>query len=131
MKRWLPLLAVALLLAGVGYRVHRVRKAAAARRINACIINIRELGTAQNWYAIDNDGFPTPDLQKLIPIHYTKARELPQCGGQGYQVEVAGLSYTLYCRAGHLDYPLEPHYPYCSTATNSVIVFPREKKAVR
>ena len=117
MKRLLPLLLV-LLVAIVAQRWWHARRASAAQKIRQCTAHLRAIGTAMNWYAIDNDGFPPTDLHKLVPIYI---KELPDCSGHPYKPEVVAKSYTLTCQRGHSDYPLPEGYPYCSTARGLVI----------
>ncbi|MBT9585442.1 hypothetical protein IV102_19020 [bacterium] len=118
MKRVWLILPLALLLGVAGQRIYHARKAAAAARIRQCNLNLRLLGTAMKWYAIDNDGFPPATLKQLVPI-YTK--NVPDCDCQTYQCEVVAKSYTLTCQSGHGDYPLPPHYPYASSVRGLVV----------
>ena len=118
MKRVWLILLLALLLGVAGQRLYHARKSAAAARIRQCNNHLRLLGTAMNWYAVDNDGYPPPTLKQLVPIY---AKNVPDCGSQPYQCQVAAKSYTLSCQGGHGDYPLPPYYPYASSARGLVV----------
>ena len=106
------LLLVLVVLLGLGRLAYKLWQHHEEPRAKQCVGDERILTTALNWYAVDNDGFPPPRPQILIPI-YIKA--LPECQGVAYDYEVVGTQYTVSCHSGHAAFRMPPGYPRMAT----------------
>lgn len=66
--------------------------------LTACKCNLKNIATALEMYATDNNGYYPPDLKKLTPDYLEK---LPQCPVKGanyvYEVSKKKDSFIIYC----------------------------------
>lgn len=78
--------------------VDSYKKTASKSILTACKCNLKNIGTALEMYATDNNGYYPPDLKKLNPLYL---EQFPQCPVKGmnyvYEVSKDRKSYILYC----------------------------------
>ncbi|MCE1248576.1 MAG: hypothetical protein LWY06_18210 [Firmicutes bacterium] len=81
-----------------------------------CSSNEKNIGTALEMYAVDNDGHYPKNLKKLTPDYLVK---IPECQAAGkdtystsYKVSYKPDAYTFYCSgSNHSSAGLKPNFP--------------------
>ena len=86
-------------------------------QLTGCQANLKNISTALQLYANDNEDYYPDQLAKLTPDYL---KEIPSCPSaaedtytDGYDLEADQRSYTVYCKGHfHKDLGLEENEPY-------------------
>jgi len=110
------LIAIALISIAVVVMVPKYQRAGACGQFTQCQANCKNISTALEMYADDNEGNFPSHLSQLTPKYL---RSMPMCAGarrdtysQSYQSSTNFDSFSFYCAGHHHKWVgVEPNYP--------------------